>query len=81
MRDPRRSTPEDPRSTRRVTIYRAAVPHSDQLWEVEYESVADALHFACRDLREGRRQPIEITEDGVRIHDAADISRVCGRPE
>lgn len=68
----------DPRSRKRIIIYRAEVPHSDELWEVQYDAVADALHFACRDLREGRRRPIEIVEDGVVVHDAAAISRACG---
>jgi hypothetical protein len=71
----------DPRSSKRVTVYRATVPHSDQLWEVEYDAIADALHFACRDLREGRRQPIEILEDGVQVYDAEGIARACGQQQ
>jgi hypothetical protein len=67
----------DQRSRKRVTVYRAEVPNSDELWEVEYDAVADALHFACRDLRSGRRRPIEIIEDGVTIYDAEGIARVC----
>ncbi|MEX2583059.1 MAG: hypothetical protein WD766_07285 [Gemmatimonadota bacterium] len=67
----------DQRSHKRVTVYRAVIPDSDELWEVEYEAVADALHFACRDLRNGRRRPLEILEDGVLIHDAASIARAC----
>ena len=67
----------DPRRRKRVTLYRAEIPHSADLWEVEYDSVADALHFACRDLREGRRRPIEILEDGVRMHDAESIASAC----
>jgi hypothetical protein len=67
----------DRRSRKRVVIYRANIPHSDEEWRVEYDAVADALHFACRDLREGRRIPIEITEDGVCVHDAASIAQTC----
>ena len=70
--------PRDPRRKKRVTVYRAEVPHADELWEVSYEAVADALHFACRDLREGRRRPLEIVEDGVVVYDAASIVRACG---
>lgn len=69
--------PSDRRSEKRVTVYRAAVPQEDELWEVEYEAVADALHFACRDLREGRRQPLEILEDGEVLYDAAGIAAAC----
>ena len=71
----------DPRRRKRITVYRAQVPHSAELWEVEYEAVADALHFACRDLREGRRRPIEIVEDGVVIHDADGIARLCAEQQ
>lgn len=67
----------DRRSRKRVIIYRAEIPHSNEEWKVEYTAVADALHFACRDLREGRRIPIEITEDGVCVHDADSIARAC----
>lgn len=73
--------PSDRRSQERVTIYRAEIPGEQELWEVEYEAIADALHFACRDLREGRRRPIEITEDGVRIYDAEAIAQVCREQE
>lgn len=69
--------PADRRSQKRVITYRATVAGSDELWEVEYEAVADALHFACRDLREGRRAPIEILEDGVQVHDADSIATTC----
>jgi hypothetical protein len=50
---------------------------SDVIWEAEYASVADALHFACRDLQEGRRIPLSVTEDGTVIYDAEAIKRVC----
>lgn len=73
--------PSDRRSHERVTVYRAEVPGEEELWEVEYEAIADALHFACRDLREGRRRPIEILEDGVRIYDAASIAQACREQE
>ncbi|MDQ3555918.1 MAG: hypothetical protein M3409_03950 [Gemmatimonadota bacterium] len=69
--------PADRRSHDRVTVYRAEIVGSDEVWEVEYEAVADALHFACRDLHEGRRRPMEIVEDGVRVHDAESIGRHC----
>jgi hypothetical protein len=67
----------DRRSRKRVIVYRAEVPYSPEEWRVEYEAVSDALHFACRDLREGRRRPIEITEDGVCVLDADSIARAC----
>ena len=67
----------DRRSDKRVTTYRARISDSDEIWEVEYESIADALHFACRDLREGRRTPLSIAEDGVLIYDADAIARMC----
>lgn len=60
-----------------MIVYRAKVPGEDELWEVEYDAIADALHFACRDLREGRRSPIEILEDGVQVHDAEGITGAC----
>ena len=72
--------PRDRRSPPRVTVYRAE-ERDGEIWEVEYEAIADALHFACRDLREGRRRPIEIVEDGVVMLDAAEISRQCERRE
>lgn len=71
----------DRRSEKRVTVYRAEVPGRPDEWRVEYESVADALHFACRDLRERRRRPIEIVEDGVRVYDAEGIAAECRRIE
>lgn len=67
----------DRRTTERVTVYRAQTSDSDEIREVEYESISDALHFACRDLREGRRTPLSISEDGVLIHDAEAIARLC----
>lgn len=67
----------DRRSEKRVIVYRAEIAQSDELWEVEYEAVADALHFACRDLREGRRRPIEIVEDGVVVYDAESLAAAC----
>ena len=73
----------DRRTRRRVTVYRAEIPHTSppEIWEVEYESLADAMHFACRDLREGRRRPVEILEDGVRIHDAESLEAACRERE
>ena len=67
----------DRRTTQRVAVYRAQISDSDEIWEVEYESISDALHFACRDLREGRRTPLSISEDGVLIYDAEAIARFC----
>ena len=69
--------PADRRRRKRVIVYRANVTDSDEVWEVQYEAVADALHFACRDLREGRRVPLEIVEDGVQVHDAPSIAAAC----
>ena len=71
----------DRRSQRRVTVYRARVPGESELWEVEYEAVADAVHFACRDLKEGRRDPVEIVEDGVVVYDAEGIAEACRKLE
>lgn len=65
------------RGSKRVTLYQAEETDPKKLRMVEYDSVADALHFACRDLREGRRRPIEIAEDGVVIHDEAAIADWC----
>lgn len=69
----------DRRRTSRVIIYRAEIEGSTppEVWEVEYEAVADALHFACRDLREGRRRPLTIMEDGMEVLDAAGIEEAC----
>lgn len=69
----------DRRRNRRVIVYRAEIPHTSppEIWEVEYEALSDALHFACRDLREGRRKPIEISEDGVRLYDAESLEAAC----
>ena len=64
----------DRRITERVAVYRARISNSDEIREVEYESTSDALHFACRDLREGRRTPLSISEDGVLIYDAEAIA-------
>lgn len=73
----------DRRSRKRVVVYRAELPHTSpvEYWQVEYEAVADALHFACRDLREGRRKPVEIIEDGVVLYDAAALATVCRERE
>lgn len=71
--------PGDRRKHRRAVTYRASVPGSPEDYEVEYDSVADALHFACRDLREERRQPLQIVEDGALVYDAADIQAECAR--
>jgi hypothetical protein len=60
-----------------VTVYRVRTRRSEAVSEVEYDSVADALHFACRDLQEGRRIPLSITEDGALVYDAETIKRVC----
>lgn len=72
---------QDRRVTPRVTVYRAQESRSDEIWEAEYDSVADALHFACRDLQEGRRTPLSITEDGALIYDAETIKRVCAEED
>jgi hypothetical protein len=69
----------DQRSRKRITVYRAEIPDSAEIWEVRYDAIADALHFACRDLRSGRRRPIEILEDGVRIYDADAIASACSQ--
>jgi hypothetical protein len=69
--------PMDRRSEKRSTVYRAEIPATGQLREVIYESLADALHFACRDLRAGRRRPLAIVEDGVVIYDAETIALAC----
>ena len=69
--------PADRRRRERVIIYRAKVTGSDETLEVQYKAVADALHFACRDLREGRRIPLEIVEDDVQVHDASSIAAAC----
>jgi hypothetical protein len=67
----------DRRSNKRVVTYRASVPGEGETYEVEYESVADALHFACRDLRTGRRTPLHILEDGEEVYDEEGIVRAC----
>jgi hypothetical protein len=71
--------PSDRRRNRRVVVYRAEIPHTSptEYWQVEYEAVAEALHFACRDLREGRRRPVEIVEDGVVVYDAVSLETAC----
>ena len=71
----------DRRSRKRVTIYRAELPNTGEIREVEYESIADALHFACRDLREGRRRPLAIVEDGAVIHDETSLAEACEQLE
>lgn len=68
---------QDRRHQPRVTVYRAEIPGSSEIWEAEYKALADALHFACRDLHEKRRRPIAILEDGVVRYDADAISRAC----
>lgn len=65
------------RAQKRVILYRAELPHSAEPYEVVYEAVADALHFACRDLRTGRRRPVAIVEDGVVVLDAEGIAAEC----
>lgn len=67
----------DRRAEKRVTVYRAVVSSSDEIREVEYEAIADALHFACRDLREGRRRPLAILENGEVVYDADGIAAAC----
>jgi hypothetical protein len=69
--------PSDRRSHKRVTIYRSELPDTGELREVEYAAVSEALHFACRDLREGRRRPLQIIEDDVVVFDAEAIARQC----
>lgn len=68
---------KDRRQKKRVVVYRFRVRDTDEPREVEYPAIADALHFACRDLRDGRRIPIEIVEDGVQVHDAESIDEEC----
>ena len=68
---------QDRRKQKRITVYRSALPDSGEIREVEYESIAEAIHFACRDLREGRRRPIEIVEDGVVIYEGDSMLRIC----
>lgn len=68
---------QDRRATKRVTVYRAHITGSHEVWEAEYDALADALHFACRDLREGRRTPLCILENGVLVHDRETITRIC----
>lgn len=67
----------DRRAHKRIVTYRARIVESEELHEVEYDAVADALHFACRDLRESRRLPLEILEDGVRMLDEEAIREEC----
>lgn len=71
--------PTERRRTRRVVVYLAELPYTDpvEYYRVEYEAVSDALHFACRDLREGRRRPVEIREDGRLIYDAEGLAAAC----
>lgn len=71
--------PQDRRSQKRVIVYRAELPDTNELWEVEYTAIADALHFACRDLREGRRKPLQILEDGDEVFDSAGIAEECSK--
>jgi hypothetical protein len=74
--------PRDRRNAERVTVYRAEIPGPPpEEWNREYESVSDALHFACLDLRSGRRTPLEITEDGMVVYDAAAIAAACEERE
>ena len=58
---------QDRRIAERVTVYRAHVSGTQKIWQAEYEGIADALHSACRDLREGRRTPLSMLESGVCI--------------
>ena len=69
----------DRRSAKRVVVYRAELPHTSpvEYWQVEYDAISDALHFACRDLREGRRRPVEIREDGKLVYDADGLAAAC----
>jgi hypothetical protein len=59
-----------------MVLYRAEVPGEEE-YEAEYESLADALHFACRDLRAGRRVPLEIREDGAVVLTRDGIRERC----
>ncbi len=70
-------TTRDRRAQRRIVLYRAAVRDDPEPYEVAYESVADALHFACRDLRTDRRRPLAIVEDGIVVLDAEGIAAEC----
>lgn len=67
----------DRRTQKRVVLYRAQMPDEEELYEVAYESLADALHFACRDLRTGRRRPVAIVEDGIVVMDGARMEAEC----
>ena len=67
----------DRRSEERIVLYRAEIPGEAAPHEVQYESVADAFHFACRDLHSGRRTPVEITESGIVVYDAERIRVEC----
>ena len=67
----------DRRTTKRVTVYRAHITGSQEVWEAEYEAIADALHFACRDLREGRRTPLCILENAELIYGREAIACLC----
>ena len=58
---------QDRRIAARMTVYCAHVSGTQEIWQAEYEAVADALHLECRDLREGRRTPLSIMENGVCI--------------
>ena len=71
----------DRRAQRRVTIYRARDNRSDEIWQVEYDNVAYALYFACRDLREGRRTPLFILQEGALIYDAEAIAQACAEDQ
>ena len=71
----------DRREQKRVVLYRAEVPDEPEPYEVAYESVADALHFACRDLRTGRRRPLALVEDGIVVLDAEAIRAECAAQE
>lgn len=73
--------PTERRSRQRTIVYRAEVPGEAQPHEAQYPSLADALHFACRDLRSGRRSPVAIEEDGVVVYDADKIRLECGEEQ
>lgn len=71
----------DRRHHKRIITYRSRVGDGDEVREVDYGSAAEAIHFACRDLQQERREPIEILEDGVQIYDRAAIEKECEKHE
>ena len=50
----------DRRIAERVTVCRAHLSGTQATGQAEYEDIADAIHFACRDLRKGRRTSLSL---------------------